>query len=106
MNRDEVEVEDEKGKMKKVPHPNSVAAWANANGVNVVAAEALHDKLRRLFGKPYIVEKPAGDSVKEIIQSLGNGQQVVLSDGEHESDLDYPLVSNLLTPKIRNAWEQ
>ncbi|MEW6403729.1 MAG: ATP-binding protein [Chloroflexota bacterium] len=105
MNREEVEVEDEKGKVKKVPHPDSVAAWANSTGVNQTAAEALHDKLRRLFGKPYIVEKPAGDSVREIIQSLENGQHVILSFGEHESDLDYLLVSNLLTRKIRAAWE-
>ena len=105
MNREEVEVEDEKGKVKRVPHPDSVAAWANENGVNVAAAEALHDKMRRLFGKPYIVEKPAADSVREIIQALENGQHVVLSFGEHESDLDYLLVSNLLTRRIRNAWE-
>lgn len=106
MNREEVEVEDEKGKMKRMPHPESVAAWADANGVNVMAAEALHDKLRRLFGKPYIVEKPAADSVKNIIDALENGQHVVLSYGEHESDLDYLLVSNLLTRKIRAAWEK
>lgn len=105
MNREEVEVEDDKGRLKKVPHPDSVAAWANANGVNQTAAEALHDKMRRLFGKPYIVEKPAADSVREIIQSLESGQHVVLSFGEHESDLDYLLVSNLLTRKIRAAWE-
>jgi uncharacterized protein len=106
MNREEVEVEDEKGKMKRVPHPDSVAAWADGNGVNVIAAEALHDKLRRLFGKPYIVEKPAADSVKNIIDALENGQHVVLSYGEYESDLDYLLVSNLLTRKIRAAWEK
>ena len=106
MNREEVEVEDEKGKMKRVPHPDSVAAWADSNGVNVMAAEALHDKLRRLFNKPYIVEKPAADSVKNIIDALENGQHVVLSYGEHESDLDYLLVSNLLTRKIRAAWEK
>jgi hypothetical protein len=105
MNREEVETEDEKGKVKKVPHPDSVAAWASSNGVNLAAAEALHDKLRRLFGKPYIVEQPAADSVREIIQSLENGQHVVLSFGGHESDLDYLLVSNLLTRKIRAAWE-
>ncbi len=105
MNREEVEVEDEKGRIKKVPHPDSVAAWANSTGVNVTAAEALHDKLRRLFNKPYIAEKPAADSVREIIQSLESGQHVVLSFGEYESDLDYLLVSNLLTRKIRNAWE-
>jgi uncharacterized protein len=105
MNRDEVEIEDDKGRVKKMPHADSVAAWANFNGVNVTAAEALHDKLRRLFGKPYIVEKPAGDSVREIIGSLENGQHVILSFGGHESDLDYLLVSNLLTRKIRSAWE-
>ncbi|HEY5729982.1 MAG TPA: ATP-binding protein [Anaerolineales bacterium] len=105
MNRKEIEVEDDKGKMKKVPHPDSVAAWANENGVNVMAAEALYEKMSRLFDKPYIVEKPAADSVKEIIASLENGSHVVLSFGEHESDLDYLLVSNLLTRKIRDAWE-
>jgi hypothetical protein len=105
MNREEVEVEDEKGRIKKVPHSDSVAAWANSTGVNVTAAEALHDKLRRLFNKPYIVDRPSSDSVKEIIQSLESGQHVVLSFGEFESDLDYLLVSNLLTRKIRNAWE-
>jgi uncharacterized protein len=105
MNRKEIEVDDEKGKTKKVPHPDSVAAWANANGVNVMAAEALYEKLSRLFTKPYIVDKPAADSVREITASLENGQHVVLSFGEHESDLDYLLVSNLLTRKIRNAWE-
>ena len=106
MNREEVEIADEKGKVKRVPHPDSVAAWADANGVNVVAAEALHDKLRRLFNKPYIVEKPAADSVEQVIRSLEGGKHVILSYGEHESDLDYLLVSNLLTRKIRDAWEK
>src|SRR5258706_300557 len=106
MNRDAIEVADEKGKMKRVPHPGSVAAWANENGGNVMAAEALHDKLRRLFNKHYIVEKPAADSVTQIIQSLEAGKHVILSFGENESDLDYLLVSNLLTRNIRAAWEK
>jgi hypothetical protein len=106
MNQEEVEVEDEKGRVKKVPHPDSVAAWAMQNGVNVAAAVGLQDKLRRLFNKPYIVQKPAADSVLQIIQSLEAGKHVVLSFGEHESDLDYLLVSNLLTRKIRSAWEK
>jgi len=106
MNRDEVEITDDKGKMRRVPDPGSVAAWADSNGVNIAAAEGLHDKLRRLFNKPYIVEKPAADSVAQIINSLEGGKHVVLSFGEHESDLDYLLVSNLLTRRIRSAWEK
>jgi len=106
MNRQEIEIEDEKGKTKHVPHPESVAAWANENGVNVMAAEALQDKLRRLFDKPYIVEKPAADAVTEIVRLLEAGKHVILSFGQFESDLDYLFVSNLLTRKIRQAWEQ
>ncbi|MEZ0396492.1 MAG: ATP-binding protein [Anaerolineales bacterium] len=106
MNRQEVEIEDERGKTKRVPHPESVAAWANAHGVHVMAAEALHDKLRRLFDKPYIVEQPAADSVGEIVRSLEAGRHVILSFGQFESDLDYLFVSNLLTRKIRQVWER
>ncbi|MCX6079858.1 MAG: DUF87 domain-containing protein [Chloroflexi bacterium] len=106
MNREEIEKEDDNGKIKKVPHPESVAYWANENGVNVMAAEALHDKLRRLFAKTYIVEKPVSDSIAEIIKALEAGQHVVLSFGDHEADLDYLLVSNLLTRHIRDAWEK
>ncbi|MGB8212386.1 MAG: ATP-binding protein [Anaerolineales bacterium] len=107
MNRDEVEVVDEKtGKVRKVPHPGSVAAWAEESGVNVMAAEALHDKLRRLFDKDYIVEKPAADSIGETTRSLEAGKHVILSFGQaYETDLDYLLVSNLLTRKIKQAWE-
>jgi hypothetical protein len=97
-------IEDENG--KKMPAPDSVAAWANQAGVNVLAAEGLHSKLGRLFRLRYIVEKPAADTVGEIIRSLDGGQHVILSFGQHESDLDYLLVSNLLSRRIRSAWEQ
>jgi hypothetical protein len=96
-------IETEDG--KKVPAPHSVAFWARQAGVNEMAAEGLHSKLQRLFHKPYIVEKPAADSVGEIIKALEAGQHVVLSFGNFESDLDYLLVSNLLTRRIRDAWE-
>ncbi len=94
---------DEEG--KRVPHPDSVAAWANEHGVHPMAAEGLHSKLRRVFNKPYIVEQPASDGIAEIIKALEAGQHVVLSFGKHEGDLDYLLVSNLLTRRIRDAWE-
>lgn len=97
-------IENEEG--KKVPAPDSVAAWANSVGVNVMAAEALHSKLARVFNKPYIVEKPAADTIGQIIDSLANKRHVVLSFGEYETDLDYLLVTNLLTRRIRAEWEK
>jgi len=96
--------EDDSG--KKQPAPGSVAAWANSSGVNVMAAEGLHSKMRRVFSLPYLVDEPAADSLGEIIKALEAGQHIVLSFGRHESDLDYLLVSNLLTRKIRQRWEE
>ena len=91
---------------KRIPAPDSVAFWARQTGINEMAAEGLHSKLGRLFNKPYILEKPAADSVGEIIKALEAGQHVILSFGKFETDLDYLLVSNLLTRKIREAWER
>jgi DNA helicase HerA-like ATPase len=72
----------------------------------VAAAEGLYDKLRRVFDLPYVVEKPAADSLQEIMLSLEAGKHVVLSFGQHERDLDYLLVANLLTRRIRDTWEK
>ena len=85
MNRNTEMVADANGKMKKIPHPDSVAAWAEENGVNVMAAEGLHDKLRRLFNKSYIVEKPAVDTIQEVVKSLDAGKHIVLSFGEFDN---------------------
>jgi hypothetical protein len=97
-------IEDDNG--KKVPAPDSVAFWANQTGVNVSAAEGLHSKLGRLFHKPYIVERPAADTIGEIIKSLEAGHHIILSFGDYDNDLDYLLVTNLLTRRIREAWEK
>jgi len=91
---------------KKIPAPHSVAFWADRNGVNIMAAEGLRSKLGRVFSQPYIVERPAADSVSEIIKALEGGHNIVLSFGEYEHDLDYLLVTNLLTRRIRNTWEK
>jgi DNA helicase HerA-like ATPase len=96
-------IESEEG--KRIPAPGSVEAWAKEAGVHEMAAAGLHSKLGRVFRLPYVVEKPASDGVGEIIKALEGGQHVVLSFGKHESDLDYLLASNLLTRRIRQAWE-
>jgi hypothetical protein len=97
-------VEDENG--KKVPANGTVEYWAREAGVNELAATALHSKLNRVFNLPYIVENPPSDSMKLVIDNLDAGRHVILSFCKNESDLDYLLVANLLTRRIRQAWEQ
>jgi hypothetical protein len=95
-----------KGDEDEGPAPGSVEAWAKDASTNVMAALGLHNKMRKVFGKDYIVEKPASDAIGQIIQALEAGRHVILSFGKHESDLDYLLVSNLLTRRIREHWEK
>jgi hypothetical protein len=97
-----VETDPETG--KTYPAENSVAAWANQNNVHAKAAEALHRKLKLIYDKKYVAKNPASDSVSVIVDKLENGRHVILSFGEYESDLDYLLVSNILTRKIRQHW--
>jgi hypothetical protein len=95
-------IEDDNG--KHIPAPDSVEAWALENNVNTLAAASLHNKMNRLFHLPYLVDQPAANGLNEIIKSLEGGQHIVLSFGDHESDLDYLLVTNLLTRRIREKW--
>jgi hypothetical protein len=102
-------IETEDG--KKVPSDDSVAHWARQAGVNDFAAEGLRSKLSRVFNRRYIVPNDPGNpasinSLREVIESLKAGKDIVLSFGDFDSDLDYLLVSNLLTRKIREAWEE
>jgi DNA helicase HerA-like ATPase len=93
---------DETG--KSVPAANSVAAWAGRANVHPGAAEGLHRRLKRIAQKPYVVERPAADAVSKIVDQLENGRHVILSFGAYDNELDYLLVSNILTRRIRAHW--
>ncbi|MCA9999971.1 MAG: ATP-binding protein, partial [Anaerolineales bacterium] len=86
------------------PADHSVAMWARNNNVHEKAAEALHRKLALIYDKPYVVENPAGDPVQAIVDKLENGRHVILGFGEYDNDLDYLLVSNILTRRLRQHW--
>jgi DNA helicase HerA-like ATPase len=60
--------------------------------------------LARIYDRPYVVENPASDAVSAIVDKLENGRHVILSFGEYDSELDYLLVSNILTRRIRQHW--
>ncbi|MCB8950767.1 MAG: ATP-binding protein [Ardenticatenales bacterium] len=97
-----VETDPESG--KTVPAPNSVAFWARLNNVHEKAAEALHRKLALINDRDYVCEKPASDAVSAIVDKLEHGRHVILSFGKYDTDLDYLLVSNILTRRIRAHW--
>ncbi|MBV6391561.1 MAG: hypothetical protein KPEEDBHJ_00769 [Anaerolineales bacterium] len=85
----------------------SLEGWAESAGVHPEAAKGLHSRLSKLIsGRTYVVEKSDNDGVKRIVNALQSGQSVILSFGRHDHDLDYLLVSNILTRRIREVWEE
>jgi hypothetical protein len=52
------------------------------------------------------VESPAADTRGEIILNVDKGKHVILSFGKYSNDLDYLLVTNLITRRIRETWEK
>ena len=95
---------DEDG--KSYPSDDSIEGWARSSNIHPEAAKALHSKLKRVFRLDYVKNNPASNGLNDIINSLKAGKHVVLSFGKHENDLDYLLVSNLITRKIRQVWEK
>ena len=91
---------------KQYATEDSVAAWANEVGVHVKSAEALRRKLGVLMNRKYLVAEPATNALDQMINNLQEGRHVVLSFGNYEKDIDYLLVTNLITRKIRDAWEK
>jgi hypothetical protein len=106
MNRETVMIEDERGKTKEVPAEGSVAKWAMENGVNVMAAEALHDKLRRLFSNPISWTTLQRIRWRRSSSRWRRASMWCCRSASMRVTLDYLLVSNLLTRKIRAAWEK
>jgi DNA helicase HerA-like ATPase len=90
---------------KTIAASDSPEGWARTAGIHESSAAALHRSLlRRLADRAYLVRDPAMDAVEAIVDKLEGGRHVVLSFGRYESDLDYLLVSNILTRRIRERW--
>lgn len=92
--------------MKPGSEHGTVEEWADANNINVAAAESLQSKLNRLYHSDYMIEKTPYNVVSQIINALENGISVILSFGKYQTDLDYLLVANILTRKVRAEWER
>lgn len=94
---------DDKGKVQRTPAPDSVEAWARQHNIHESSANALHRKLTPIYRKPYVVNKEI-KPVASLIDALEAGRHVILSFGQYEQELDYLLVSNILTRHIREHW--
>ncbi len=81
---------------------DAIFELANDININTSALASFHSRLTNRFARlPFLVEKPAQDSVQALMDQLDKGNHVVLEFGRYGDDVPaYMLVANLLTRRI------
>ncbi len=83
-----------------------LADFCQRTGAHEGATEALQRKLRGIGRRPYVVEEAPFSAIDEMVAALERGKHIILEFGQHSSALDYMLVSNVVTRRIRRLYQQ
>jgi DNA helicase HerA-like ATPase len=85
--------------------PADLAAFAESHGGHLGSLEALLRKLRKLQ-QPYVRDHGSFDVVDEMLQQIERGKHIILQFGRFSSPLDYILVANIVTRRIREKYRE
>jgi len=86
--------------------PEGLAGFCESSGAHPEATKALQRKLRDVQRREYIREETAFSLIDEMVTALGKGRNVILEFGRHSSPLDYMLVANIVTRRIRRLYQR
>lgn len=82
-----------------------VESFAEEIGANKSSLSALHRKLKRLEGFPFMVDRLAGqDAVDTMMDYIDRGIHVVLEFGRQTSMLAYLLVANIISRRVHEKY--
>ncbi len=80
--------------------------FCQSSGAHPEATKALQRKLRDVQRRDYIKEEAAFSLIDEMVTALGKGRNIILEFGRHSTPLDYMLVANIVTRRIRRLYQQ
>nr|MBC7244506.1 ATP-binding protein [Chloroflexota bacterium] len=80
--------------------------WCKSSGAHAGAASSLQRNLKRLQRQEYVVQEASFDALDDMVESLDRGKHVILQFGRHNNVLDYLLVANLVTRRVRQRYEE
>lgn len=86
--------------------PDELSEFCDQSGAHEGSVQALQRDLKKLARKEYIRPEMDSNLLDEIILTLEDGKHVILHFGQHSAMMDYMLVSNLVTRRVRAAWEK
>jgi DNA helicase HerA-like ATPase len=75
------------------------------SGAHPASMAALQRNLKRLSRQEYVVDEAPFSTLDDMVEALDRGKHVILQFGRHNTVLDYVLVSNLVTRRVRQRYE-
>ncbi|MBC7264193.1 MAG: ATP-binding protein [Chloroflexi bacterium] len=86
--------------------PVELEEFCATSGAHPGSVAALQRNLKRIGRQPYIVPEAPFSVIDDMVNTLDTGQHIILTFGRHNSVLDYILVANLITRRVRKLYEE
>jgi len=86
--------------------PEELDAFCQGSGAHPAAMASLQRNLKRLQRQEYIVNEASFSALDDMVEALDRGKHVILQFGRYNAVLDYVLVSNLVTRRVRQRYEE
>lgn len=84
--------------------PDDLKEFCANAGANETSLEALQRKLKQIQRRGYIVPQAQYSQIDEMVNLFAQGRHVILQYGQYNSLLDYMLVANIITRRVREAY--
>ncbi len=85
--------------------PEELELFCQSSGAHPASVGSLQRNLKRLQRQDYVVREATFSALDDMVEALDRGKHVVLQFGRHNSVLDYVLVANLVTRRVRQRYE-
>ncbi len=86
--------------------PAELEEFAQNVGAHSGSLSALWRKLKDIQRRPYVVDEADFNQLDDLTELLDRGTHVILHFGRHSSTLDYLLVSNIVTRRVRSLYQK
>jgi DNA helicase HerA-like ATPase len=85
--------------------PEDLGDFCQGSGAHPASMASLQRNLKRLRRQDYVVDEASFSALDDMVEALDRGKHVILQFGRHNTVLDYVLVSNLVTRRVRQRYE-
>jgi len=86
--------------------PDDLNAFCETSGAHPASVAALQRQLRLVGRRPYVVPQATFSAIDDMVAALDQGRHIILQFGRYNRILDYALVANLVTRRVRQLYQE